>query len=63
MNSKNLPKIQIFCKYEMDPTSIIEDTEQTRFCPQTDGQMDGRTDGQTMWNQYTPLSTSLKQGV
>ena len=24
------------CKYEMDPTSIVEDTEWTRFCPQTD---------------------------
>ena len=24
------------CKYEMDPTSIVEDTERTRFCPQTD---------------------------
>ena len=24
------------CKYEMDPLSIMEDTEQTRFCPQTD---------------------------
>ena len=24
------------CKYEMDPMSIVEDTEQTRFCPQTD---------------------------
>ena len=40
------------CKYEMDPTSIVEDTEQTRFCPQR----------RTRWNQYTPLSTSLKQG-
>ena len=35
------------CKYEMVPTSIVEDTEQTLFCPQTDGQMDGRTDGWT----------------
>ena len=26
------------CKYEMDPTSIVEDTKRTRFCPQTDGQ-------------------------
>ena len=26
------------CKYEMDPTSIVEDTERTRFCPQTDRQ-------------------------
>ena len=35
------------CKYEMDPTNIVEDTEQTRFCPQMDGQTDWRTDGQT----------------
>ena len=42
------------CKYEMDPTSIVEDTERTRFCPQTDRR--------TRWNQYTPLSTSLKRG-
>ena len=28
------------CKYEMDPTSIVEDTERTWFCPQR------RTDGQ-----------------
>ena len=28
------------CKYEMDPTSIVEDTEQTRFCPQTDRRLD-----------------------
>ena len=33
-------------KYEMDPVSIIKKTEQTRFCPQTDGRMDGRTDRQ-----------------
>ena len=30
------------CKCEMDLTSIVEDTERTRFCPQTDGQTDGR---------------------
>ena len=30
------------CKCEMDPMSIVEDTERTRFCPQ----MDRRTDGQ-----------------
>ena len=39
------------CKYEIDPMSIVEDTERTRFCPQTD-----------KWYQYTPLSTSLKRG-
>ena len=24
------------CEYEMDPMSIVEDTEQTQFCQQTD---------------------------
>ena len=24
------------CKYEMNAMSIVEDTEQTRFCPQMD---------------------------
>ena len=43
------------CKYEIDPMSIVEDTERTRFCPQTDRR--------TRWYQYTPLSTSLKWGV
>ena len=33
------------CKYEMDLASIVEDTERTRFCPQTDRR--------TRWNQYT----------
>ena len=42
------------CKYEMDPMSIVEDTERTLFCPQTDRR--------TRWYQYTPLSTSLKRG-
>ena len=69
-NLKNSPKFRIFkqalhathllklldtmCKYKMDLTSIFEDTERTRFCPQTDKR--------TRWNQYTPLSTLLKQG-
>ena len=30
------------CKYEMDPISIVEDTERTRFCPQTDRRTDGQ---------------------
>ena len=34
------------CKYEMDPASIVEDTERTQFVLQTDGW--------TKWNQYTP---------
>ena len=32
------------CKYEMDPASIVKDTEQIWFCPQTDRRMDGQTD-------------------
>ena len=59
-NFKNSPKFQILkralhathllklldkmCKYEMDPMSIVEDTERTRFCPQTDRRTDGQTD-------------------
>ena len=31
----------------MDPMSIVEDTERTRFCPQTDRRTDGQTDGRT----------------
>ena len=33
------------CKYEMDPVRIVEDTEQTRFCPQMDKRTD--EDGET----------------
>ena len=32
------------CKYEMDPTSIVEDTERKRFCLQTDRRTDGRSE-------------------
>ena len=32
------------CKYEMDPTTVVEDIEQTLFCPQMDGQMDRQMD-------------------
>ena len=32
----DLKLLDKMCKYEMDPTSIVEDTERTRFCPQTD---------------------------
>ena len=27
-------------EYEMDPASIVEDTERTRFCPRSDGRTD-----------------------
>ena len=58
------------CKYEMDPMSILEDTERTRFCPQTDRRTDGRTDrrtdGQTdrwtRWYQYTPPINFVEAG-
>ena len=55
--TRNTPSevLDKMCKYEMNPMSILEDTEQTRVCPQTDRR--------TRWNQYTPLSTSLKRGV
>ena len=43
------------CKYEMDPMSIVENTERTRFCPQTDRRTDTQTDRRTRWNQYTPF--------
>ena len=32
------------CKYEMDSMSIVENTERTRFCPQTDRRTDGQGD-------------------
>ena len=38
-------------KYEMDPTRTVEATERTRDAGRT---RDGRTDGRTEWNQYTP---------
>ena len=49
------------CKYKMDPTSIVEDTERTRFCPQTDRRTDGQ--GETSKQEIHPLSitkTSLR---
>ena len=69
-NAKNLPKLQIFEFWKkslhtthhlrlldkMDPASIFEDTEWTW------SSVHRRTDGRTRWNQYTPLSTLLKQG-
>ena len=65
-NLKNSPNFQILkqtlhvthlklldkmCKYEMNPMSIVEDTERQRFCPQTDR----RTDGQTDWQGETSI--------
>ena len=50
-----LKPVEKMYEYEMDQTSILEDTERTRFCPQTDGQtgklkfvgMDFKTYGKT----------------
>ena len=50
------------CKYEMDLASIVEDTEQTQFCPQTDRWTDGRTDGQGETSIY-PLFNFVEGGV
>ena len=74
LNLKNLPKLQILkstlhaihllklfdkmCKCKMDLASIVEDTERTRFCPQTDRWMDRRT----RWNQYTPFQLRWSGG-
>ena len=46
------------CKYKMDLASIVENTEQTVFCPQIN-----RLTGWARWNQYTPPSTSLSWGI
>ena len=63
LQAAHLPKLlEKMCIYEMHTMSIVEFTEQTRFCPQTDGRIDGQMDRRTRWNQYTPLSTSLKRG-
>ena len=45
LHATHLRKVlEKMCKHEMDPTSIIEDTEQTWLCPQTDRQTDGQMD-------------------
>ena len=44
-------------KYEIDPTSIVEETVQTQFCPQTDGQTERWTDKRTdMKPVYSPFN-------
>ena len=45
----------LMCKYEMDPMSTLEDTERTRFCPQTDRR--------TRWYQYTPFQLCWSGGI
>ena len=43
------------CKYKMDPMSIVEDSERTRFCRQTDKV-------KPVYSLLTPPSTLLKRG-
>ena len=56
------------CKYEMDPMSIVEDTERTRLCPQTDRRTDGQGDTsippfQLRWSGgYNDSSTTFQCG-
>ena len=44
----------------MDPMCIVEDTERTRFCPQTDRRTEGKGDNSIP--PPPPFSTSLKRG-
>ena len=53
------------CKYEIDLASIVEDTERTRFCLQTDRRWDGQTDRQTDGQgetRFTPLQLHWSGG-
>ena len=56
LHTTHLKLLDKMCKYEMNPASIVEETERTRFCPQTQRRRD-------KVKPVYPLSTSLKQGV
>ena len=45
-------------KYEMDPSRTVGATEQM-----LERQMDGRADGRTEWNQYTPQQLRCAAGI
>ena len=45
----------------MDPASILEDTEQTRFCSQTDGQTDKQIDD--VKPVYPPFNFVEAEGI
>ena len=47
------------CKYEIDPASIVENTEWTRFCPEIDEKMDRQM---ARWNQHMPLQLHSSRG-
>ena len=40
--TQHLKLLDKMCKYEMDPTIIVEHTERTWFCPQTDRRTDAQ---------------------
>ena len=42
LNATHQKMTDKMCKYELNPTSIGEDTEQTWFCPQTERRRDGQ---------------------
>ena len=58
-------------KYKVDPASIMEDTERTRFWPQMDRRKDGQTDGrvETNWevgdiiNVYRVMSLIVLKNI
>ena len=50
------PLLDKMCNYEMDPASIVEDTERTQFCRQTESQT-RRTDGQGETRQMDRQTT------
>ena len=53
-----LKLVDMMCKYKMDLASIVEDTERTCFCPQTDRRSGGQTDKVT---PVYPSSTSYRK--
>ena len=53
-----LKLIDKMCKYEMDPASIVEDTERSQFCPPPDSRTEGRQ-GET---SIPPPPTSMLSG-
>ena len=52
----HLKLVDKMCIYEMDPASIVEDTEQIWFCPQMDRWTNGGMDRWTRRKQYTPFN-------
>ena len=49
---------KMMCKYDMDPMSIVADTEWTRFCPQMDRWTDGK--GETSIHPFNFVEVGVK---